>query len=357
MIRPYALETFGANPPLRRAIEQVLNFVGKTSVTSLGFVGLLLLLYAASSLLRNIEEALNDIWDAPTARGPLQQLTHYVAIIVVTPTCLLLAAAVGTLAQSSHVLRWLESVLGIGEALEWTVARLGPLVIVFIGLLFLYGVMPNTHVRARSAVIGAAIGSVLWYGALILHVRFQVGVAGFNALYSGFAALPIFLVWVDVSWRVVLVGAEVAATHQHERVRAQRRRAAKTSQAVREALCLSALLRIARAALDSEPPPSLQGLSAALDAPEPLLHDVLQRQAVAGLVVKAGTDADPQWVLARVPEHIKVKDVLDALRNGGHVPLHEAEGLDPLAVDALVGLEHEMEQADANRSLREVLED
>ena len=357
MVRPYALETFGASPALRRAIEQVLNFVGRTSVASLGFAGLLTLLYAATSLLRNIEVALNYIWEAEAPRGPVQQLTHYVAIIVVTPTCLLVAAAAGTLAQSIAAPRWLESKLGIGAALEWAVARLGPLVIVFVGLVFLYTVMPNTRVRTRSAVVGAVIGSLLWYGALILHVRFQVGVASFNALYSGFAALPIFLVWLDVSWQVVLVGAEVAATHQHERARAQHKRAAKVSQALREALCLSAMLRIARSALGAEPPPTTSALSAALDAPESRLGDGLRRLAAAGLVVQAGAEADPQWVLERVPEQIHVKDVLDALRDGTGTALREWPGLHPSAVKVLVELERALERADANRSLRELLAD
>jgi membrane protein len=357
-VRPYVLETFEGNPALHRAFEQVLSFVAETNVASLGFIGLLVLLYTATRLLRNIEGALNELWDAGRGRTPLQQLRDYVAIIVVTPLCLMLAAAVGTFTQLIDVLRSLQRALGLGGALEWSFGTFGPLAIAFIGLVFLYRIMPNAKVRTRSVMIGAALGAVLWYLALVLHVRFQVGVARFNALYAGFGAIPIFLVWLHVSWLAVMVGADVAATHQHEQGALQRRRAAALGTALREALCLSSLLDIGRALYAGQDPPRVQALAQALDAPERLLCELLDRLAGAGMLTRTGPESDPQYVLARLPEHVRIKDVLDALHGTSprdRAEIARREGVDPTAAALLRQLDDELARAPSNRTLRDLL--
>jgi membrane protein len=360
-IRPFALDTFAANPSLHNAIEQVLSFVGNTDVTSLGFVGLALILWSATRLLHNIEVVLNEIWEVPRGRGPLQRLTHQLAILFVVPICLILAATVGTVTQALDALRSLEATLGVSGALEWSVATLGPLAIALAALLFLYRVMPNTKVQTSAALLGAAFGSVLWYAALIVHVRFQLGVARFNALYASFAAVPIFLVWLHVSWLVVMVGASIAATRQHERASLQRKRAARANPALREALCVSAAIAITRAFIGGAPPPGLCALCDRLDAPEPLLDELLRRLVAGGLLCETSEPdaADPHFSLARAPERIYVKDVLDALRGSpneepradGH-----AHGVDHDAVQLLQHFEDEIAQSPHNRSLRALAE-
>jgi membrane protein len=227
---------------LHRAVEQLLKFVAATSVASLGMLGLVTLLYAATRLLRNVEIALNEVWGALEARNHLQQLRDYVAIIVVTPICMIAAFALTTVGQLVETIRFVEDKLGLGGVVDWLLGALGPFCVIFVGLVFLYLVMPNTKVRPRSAVVGALIGASLWYLVLILHVRFQVGVARFNALYSGFAAIPIFLVWLQLSWLVIVVGAQTAAADQNTRQRALQARLVAADKSVKELLSLSALL-------------------------------------------------------------------------------------------------------------------
>ena len=360
-IRPFVLSTFTGNASLRHAIEQVLDFVAQTDVTSLGFVGFALLLWAATRLLHNIEVVFNEIWEAPRGRGPIQRLTHQLAILVVVPICLMLAAALGTVTHSVAALRTLQARLGLGGALEWSVGAVGPFAIVGVALLFLYRIMPNTQVRPRSALVGAVLGSLMWYAALVVHVRFQVGVARFNALYASFAALPIFLVWLHVSWLVVMVGASIAATHQHERSSTQHRRAARANPALREALCLSALIAITRAFVEGAEPRGLCELCDELDAPEPLLHELLQRTATAGLLVEAGSpdQADPHFTLARAPERIHVKDVLDALRGSASEEpraIGHERGVDAGVAELLARFDSDLAQSPHNRTLRELAE-
>jgi membrane protein len=313
-IRPELIRLFQGNPPLRAAVEQILDFVAQTGVTSLGLVGLLTLLYAATRLLRNIETALNEIWGAHSARNVLEQVRDYMALIVITPICLMGAVALTTFGQVLKLLRVAGKAIGLAGVLEPLIGLAGPLLVLFIGLTALYIVMPNTQVRTRSALIGAVIGGSAWYGVLVVHVKFQVGVARFNALYSSFGAIPIFLAWLQISWLVILIGAQIAATHQHSHRLAQHKRLNRADQALRETVCLSAVLRIARAFLGGTPPPTLSELSTELDTPDMVLSEWLDRLAAAGCLTPTTRNSLPAYVLAIAPERLHVKDVLDALR-------------------------------------------
>lgn len=356
-LRPYGLRLLAGNEPLSQAFEKLLEFVGQTGVTSLGFLGLLALLYAATRLLRNIEAALNEIWGASSARDWLQQLRDYVAIIVVTPLSLMAAVALTALSRVRAIVQAAGETLGISDFMDRVLSIATPLAVLFLGLLFLYVVLPNARVRLRSAAVGAVIGSISWYLVLIAHVTFQLGVARFNALYSGFAAFPIFLAWQHVSWLVVLVGAQVASIHQHHKSLAKRKRLARADQALRETICLSATLTIARAFLRGEPPLAREDLSLQLDTPEELIRDLLDHLVASHLLLET-TAPKVGYALAKPPEAIQVKDVLDALRRSpglGPEARRESARVDALAARVLRELDQSLAESPANRHLLELV--
>lgn len=358
-IRPYVLARLSGNEALSMAFQQILDFVDRTGVTSLGFIGLFTLLYAATRLLRNIEGTLNQLWGASSGRGTLEQLRDYVAIIVVTPLCLFAATGLTTLGESLDLLRAAGDTLGVSGLVDQLIGFTGPIVVLFLGLFFLYKVLPHTPVRVSSAIVGAAIGAVLWYGVLLAHVRFQVGVAQYNALYSSFGAIPIFLAWLQISWLVVLVGAQIAATHQNDRSLAQRARMAKADVAQKEALALSAVMRVATAFCHGNRPLSRHELSRELDAPEMMLTELVGKLVEAGLVVATGPLDNPNYVLARAPEIVSVKDVLDALRRspGGESEEHGRPlGVSGLGAPLWLELDEWLAGAPGNLSLRELVE-
>lgn len=358
-IRPYVLNLLAGNEPLRQAFEKTLGFVEQTGVASLGFLGLIFLLYAATRLLRNIEGALNEIWGAKSARDLLEQLRDYVSIIVVTPLSLMAAVALTTMGQMPALVRAAGETLGVSGLMDRAVALLTPLAVLFMGLSFLYIVLPHATVRVRSAMVGAAIGSVVWYAVLIIHVRFQVGVARFNALYSSFAAFPIFLAWQQVSWVVVLLGAKIASIHQHHRSLAQRARLANADQAFREVVCLSALLEVVRAFVNGAAHPTPQHLSTQLDAPEQLIMDGLSPLVAAGLLVETSAPRSHAYALAKSPEAIHVKDALDALRRSPEFRFEtkHAAGLDPAAIRVWLELDGVLERSSVNCTLLELVRD
>lgn len=356
-IRPYVLDLLATNEPLRQAFEKMLEFVEKTNVASLGMLGLLLLLYAATRLLRNIEGALNEIWGARSARSILEQLRDYVAIIVVTPLSLMAVFAFTAVGQVLAIVRSAGATLGVTNLLDVVVAFVGPVAVLFAGLLFLYTVLPNASVRVRSACIGALFGSLAWYLVLIAHVQFQVGVARYNALYSSFAAVPIFLAWQHVSWLVVLAGAQIAAIHQNHRIVARRARLAQADQAFKEVLCLMAVLEVTRAFVRGTRGCTRSQLSAKLDAPEDLVADMLGRLVERGMLVETSAPHPGAYALAKSPELMRVKDVLDALRRSPSSELESLpSGVDPSVAQLWLDLDQAQERSEVNGSLRELVD-
>jgi membrane protein len=312
-VRPYLRETFAANPALHDAIERTLRFVDDTDVSRLGTVAVLFLLYTAVTLVSSVEEALNVVFGAKTSRSLLRQLTDYTTLLVVAPILLVSATTLSAAAQSSRFVAFLRETLALGPVIDFVVG-LAPLVAVGLAFFATYVILPNVRTRLSSALLGASVAALLWQGALVLHVRSQLGVAKYNALYSGVAALPIFLVWTYASWIVLLVGAQLAASHQGEQVVRQRFRMRHVDQALREVLAVAVGAVIARDFLDGGPRRSADALAELLEVPPPLVEEVLEALARTGLVARAVFERDIAWVPGRDVDAIRVGDLREAVR-------------------------------------------
>jgi membrane protein len=358
VVLPQLHETFAGNPALLTAIDKVFAFVDATDATSLGALGAGVLVYTSIGLMRNVASGLNALWGAPD-KPLLRAVRDYVGIIVLAPILLTVAGGVVAVATASTATAttYLRESLGLGFVIDLLLA-LAPLVVAFVGLLAMYTILPNLKVRLRSAAVGAGVGAVLWYGALMLHVRFQIGVAGYNALYASFGALPIFLVWIYISWLTVLIGGGVAAGHQNTRLLVQQMRARGADERFCEALAVNVMTLIGRTFLLGEPHWTREGLATKLDVSDQLVDRALVALERRGLVVKGAEAAQPEWVLGRDPDSIRVKDILDAM---GHEPTTAqvsvplSEGLDARIGAILAGLDRDVAGPPHNLGLRELV--
>jgi membrane protein len=358
VVHPALRSTFGENPELLKALEQVLGFVEKTNVSGLGSLGILLLAYTSISLLSNIETALNDIWGAKTARPLLRQVTDYTTLLVITPLMVLAAVTFATAASSSGVVTFLRERLAlglfIGFAFKVVSALLGCL-----AMIGLFIILPNTRVKLTSALFGGVIGGLLWQGLLILHVKFQIGVANYNALYAGFAALPIFLVWMYMSWRIVLLGAQLAASHQHEQNIHQVLRARHVDQDLRETLSVAAATLAVARFLAGKPPLTRTELVSQLQAPEPSVEEVLDALVKGAVLVRAVAGEELGYVPGRDVDALRLEDVLNAVRvdpGAGELKEGVRAHLDRGLVELLDRIEHDACRSANNITLRKLAE-
>lgn len=355
-LRPYIHGTFDGNQALVEAAEQILRFVDRTNVSTLGTVGLLVLVYASVSLLSSIEDALNEAWGVVTKRSLVRQLTNYVTLLVTAPLLILVAATLATAVHSSAIVQFLRQTLALGSVIEFLL-RFTSIAVVWMALFSLFMILPNARVSFSSALFGAAVGAILWQGALLLYVQFQMGVAGYSALYSALGAVPIFLVFTYVSWVVVLIGAQVAASHQGHRALRGRIEGARADVALREDVAVLVAARVARHFLSDGDHPTETALAAALGVPEPIVQEVLDVLVRRRVLERTAAGKQAGYVPSRDPGTIHLRDVQDAIRYDERAEelrehLHRRS---PAPIDRLLrDAEEETRRSEHNVSLRDL---
>ena len=215
VIVPGIEQWFGANeaPELRKAIDYLLFFVEETDMSNLGIVGLITISYALIRLLGSVEAIFNDLWRIDSNRPLVRKISDYLTVAVVVPIVLFLTASFSAVAKSHHLSMYLT------EQFSWWGGQaffleLFAFPVLWATFSFAYYFLPNTRVQVGGAITGGIVGGSLWMIFHHLHVVLQLGVANYNALYAGFSAFPIFMIWVFFSWVAVLVGASCSAAIQ-----------------------------------------------------------------------------------------------------------------------------------------------
>jgi membrane protein len=351
VLEPALVDVMGGMEPrqeqdvitLKSAVVRGLEFVGRADFSAIGIVGLVLLVYVVVLMLVSVEQSLNHVFGVEKARSITRRIADYSAILFITPLCIMVAAAVTAAARS---LAW----LGGGGMLQ-----LGAVMAVGAGLSMVYIVMPFTRVRVRSALYGGCVAGVAWYLMLIAHVHFQLGVARYNALYSTFAAFPLFLVWVFFSWIVVLFGAELTAAHQNTDSFRWRVRGADAAHSTRLFVAVRALAVITAAFLEGSPPPSLNQLRRKLSLPGPLIAEVLDQLVGRRFVIRTAEGAAAAYVPARDIDKVTLSDVMDALELETVYNVAPLESRLDIGVQALLAqMSHARSSSGANLTLREL---
>ncbi len=315
-IKPFLDSTFGEAgaaadgapvSQVREAIDTVLGFVQSTNVSKLGIVGFLVVLWTVIRLLSSIEQAFNDIWGVQRARSLPRKLADYFSTVVLVP--LLLVAGTGALS----VVR--TEIIDGPWSTSPGLALFGSQAIVWAAFTVAYVFMPNTQVRLSSALLGGVVGGTIWQLFQVALLKLQMGVANYNAIYSTFAALPIFLVWVQSSWMAVLLGAEAASAHQNEERHGQLVLSRDYDLALKEVVALRLAVRVTRAFIGARPPRTVPGLAEELACPERVVGDVARSLEHAHVLAQLESgDGELCYVLAADPSMIHMQDVLDALK-------------------------------------------
>jgi membrane protein len=211
--------------------------------------------------------------------------------------------------------------------------RQTPTVLLLLGFAFLYWFLPNTRVRIGPALLGGLVAAVLFGLAQALYIGFNVGVARSSAIFGSFAALPLLLVWLYVSWIVVLLGCEVAFAAQNLHSFRHARVGEEPRPAAREAIGISVATRVARA-FRAGGGITDETLAGELDVPVRTVRAILGDLEAGGIVSVRGADGRNAYQLGRAAESISVVQVYEALRGQSPPPGHEA--LPDRSVHALV---------------------
>ena len=174
--------------------------------------GIVILLWSIMQILGNIESAFNGIWQIKKPRPFFRKFSDYLSMMLIAPVLILLSGS-STIFVSSQLDKFSE-MYPILENLKFLL-KFSPYFLIWIVFTLLYVVMPNTKVNFKSALIAGVIAGTIFQLVQWGYIHFQVGVSRYSAIYGSFAALPLFLIWLQISWVVVLLGAEISFANQN----------------------------------------------------------------------------------------------------------------------------------------------
>lgn len=179
-------------------------------------IGVVLLLWAVIKISSQIEFSLNDIWNIKTSRSFLRKVTDYLTIALICPIFLVVSssATVFFTTQVKNIVAKVTILEVIGPGIFF-ILKILPYGMIWFLFCFIYIVMPNTKVNFGAGFFGALVAGTAFQIIQWLYINFQIGVASYNAIYGSFAALPLFLIWLQISWLVVLFGAEISFSLQN----------------------------------------------------------------------------------------------------------------------------------------------
>lgn len=295
--------------------EQIMHFVEKTSFGYIGAIGLLTLIYTVIRVLGTIEISFNDIWRIKASRSFWRKFSDYVSMLIILPILLLTSTTITAILTNEKLVTFLNKIW-IGKAYLFILGWFLPLVALWIAFIAAYILIPNTRVKFVPAGIGGVVGGTIFYILQIFYFKGQVGLAGYNVIYGAFAAIPFFLLWVQISWIVVLFGAELSFVVQNiTGIRLERR---KISYATRELLGLIIMERITSQFIDGRGERwSDERLSETLNIPAGIVRDIIHEFLVSSLILEVPTKQKTYYALGRDPDSIFITEILHVMRNYG----------------------------------------
>ncbi len=314
VIEPFLAQTLEPLGPKGREITAtIIGFVDNIKMGVLGVFGIAGLFYTTYSLIDKIEQALNAIWQVKQGRTWERKFTDYLSAVLVGPV--LVVSAFGLLAslQSHTLVQHLVRMEPFGTLLVWS-GEVVPFLMLCAVFTFFYKMIPNTHVHMRSAIVGGISAAILWMIAGEAFARFVAASANYSAIYSGFAVLMLFLLWLYAGWMIVLIGAQFSFFHQYPMAYLSRLLWEQGTHVFREQLALKVLRVLGHHYLKGDRPLRLPELSSELTMPLSLVEEEVERLVDNGFV---GRLQEPEGVsLIKSPDLILVKEVLDSVRNG-----------------------------------------
>jgi len=321
-------------------------------------IGIALLFWTVIKVLGTIENSFNAIWGVKKARSIARKFSDYLAIMVICPLLFIMASSV-TVAISSQVSRIVQSISVLGPVSNLIMGALNllPYVVIWIVFTFIYKIMPNTKVNFSSALIAGVIAGTIYQFVQWVYITFQIGVSKFNAIYGSFAALPMFLIWLQLSWRIVLLGAEMSFSHQNVETYEFEPDCLNISYSFKRLLTLRLMHLLVKDFSQAEMPPSDREIAQMLDMPIKLVRQILFELVNAGLVSELKLDGEKG--VAYQPSHdtglITIKHVIDALEQKGEdvIPIKSSPEFDKIA-QSLRDFGETIEKSPSNILLKEI---
>lgn len=303
-------------PQSPEVIDYVVGFAQKALARTQGgwvaLVGVLTLFWAVIKVFGSIEDAFNNIWEVRSTRSAARKYGDYIAVVVVAPILWVISSSMGNYAAE---------ILGVAgsPALE-VLSRAGSLVVAWVMFTFIYVVLPSTKVRFTAALTAGVVAGTAFVLFQWGYVYLQRWMTSYNAIYGSFAALPLFLLWMQISWEILLLGGELSFAYQNVARFDEERESLLVSYDCRRKLMVGVMLLVSRAFRDGRGAVSFSEIRDRLDVPTRIMNNILYTLVQARMLSEIrteGTDYDLEYAPARDISTLRVYDILSAVDSHG----------------------------------------
>lgn len=305
-------------PSYKPLIEQIVVFIGNLLGRTRGGVmaigAFFLLIWAVIQVFGNVEGAFNKIWEVKRSRSFARRFTAYMALVIVVPILLLAANSVYL-----GIRREVEVFTGsLGAEILFSLAGM---VLVMLMFSLIYFVLPNTGVKYKNALKAGIVAGIAFSLFQVGYVFLQGSLSAYNAIYGTFAAIPLFLLWLQISWQILLFGGELSFAMQNVHDFVAERGAKTFSYDNRCKIMIATMAITIRNYLDGGGLSTPEQVAEEIGVPVRTIRDVageLEEDGMLLFVQNETTGKSDSMAPARDPRSIRFFDVIAAVTGRGH---------------------------------------
>ena len=299
-------------------------------------IGVVLLFWLIIKLLGNIEESFNDIWGIKQARTYGRKLSDYLSVMLICPVLLILSGSITVFitTQIEQITQKIDLLGPISPLISLLVKSI-PLCVIWLLFTFVYIFMPNTKVRFRAGLLGGIIAGLTYQIVQWGYITFQIGVSKYGAIYGSFAALPLFLIWLQISWLIVLFGAEISFAFQNVDTYEFEPDCLRVKPSFKRLLALQIAHACIKNFHNGDKPRSAEQISHDLEIPIRLVNQILFELVQCQVLSEARetSDSEALFLPAMNIDKLSINYVIQALDNlgTGDIPVAQSQELNKLS--------------------------
>ena len=321
-------------------------------------LGVAFLFWTVINVLSNIEVAFNEIWGVQKQRSWTRKFSDYLALMLIAPLLLLISSSATVLitGKVTSLVQHLQFLGFFGDVILWLLAIL-PFAVMWVLFVFLYIFMPNTKVEFPSALIGGILGGTIYQVVQWVYITFQINVSAYGAIYGSFAALPLFLLWLQMSWLIVLFGAEISFAQQNVHTYEFEPDCLKVSLKLKRLIALGVTQCCVKQFAEGRPPLDAEEIANRLETPIRLINLIIFELTEAGILseIKLEDGRRVTFQPARDINDLTIAKVFELLDNRGvhDIPFLETQEIKKIA-GALDHLSKTLKESKDNLKLKEI---
>jgi len=285
----------GQQEVLLKAIDFAKNMLAKTRGGLMAGIGVVVLYWAVIKVLGHIERAFNDIWNVPKSRSLWRKFSDYLTIMLICPLLIILSSS-ATVFIKTQITLIVDKIalLGFFSPLIYVGFKLIPYVLIWLLFTLTYLLMPNTKVKISAGLVAGIVAGTIYQLLQLVYINFQFLLANYNAIYGSFAALPLFLIWLQISWLIVLMGAQIACAYQNKESHEFEQVTREISPALKKQLALRVAHLLVTKFSRAEKPTTARQIATDLEIPFRLTQSILMDLMAAQIVSETESETPEQ---------------------------------------------------------------